>query len=621
MTTSEDREHWTGPRLTARLIALKGVAPTPVLHVIFRSTRRVDGSLVEGYHAPGEPRPIAADDVEHWITIRLGSTDRLAVAVLVIRETLDTHGMILQCTIERRRGSADGPYCGDPVRVDFAGAATAVRLYRSHPDGRLTEITPTDNSAPPRLHSPEQFAGEHKALQARFGAPVQIIDSRGPTLFEDMVGLSTVAHVHTTDGRDIGCGIGWFGDMPFILEADFPRFAAPLVLSDTDEAAVDAALRENGLVRGATRLDRIGIAVTARRHGSDALLLIRPSADGALIEPLLLSREAAGPDQQRWIRYAETYEGLTVLDVWRDGDSDDVIALTGDASGQLWRHHIDIDGVETWRKADDDAAIGAAHRERLFPGMLADTDAAPGATYTSPPLHEFVVQDTEGSLLALAEACDRAMAALHSACEAPHHLADSLPALEQLGAHVTAASVRALQGRFDPDLVAAFEPMLRQELATIHCLVIPASRARLFRHAEPPFGAHVAHAFPSSAYDIAEAALCLALRRPTACAFHCSRIVERAISAFARACTVNDPLADGERDWDAILRALNRDGDTTPPFSALQAVRRRWRGALLVVDDKHTEEEAEGIFTSVATLMHALAEVCDEHGNRAQSSR
>jgi hypothetical protein len=613
MTTSEDREQWTGPRLTARLIALKGVAPTPVLHVIFRSTRRADGSLLEGYQGPGEPQPIAANDFEHWLTSRLGSTDRLAVAVLVIRETLDTQGMILQCTIERRRGSADGPYFGDPVRVDFAGAATAVRLYRSHPDGRLTEIAPTSNSAPPRLHSPEQFAGEHKALQARFGPQVQIIDSRGPTLFEDMVGLTTVAHVHTTDGRDIGCGIGWFGDMPFILEAGFPNFAAPLDLSDTDEALVDAALRENGLLRGATRRDQIGIAVTARRQGSDALHLIRPSADGALIEPLLLSREAAGPDQQRWIRYAETYEGLTVLDVWRDGGSDDVIVLTGDAGGQLWRHRIDIDGVETWRTPDDDAAIGAAHRERLFPGTLADTDAAPGASNT-------FVQDTEGSLLALTEACDRAMAALHSARETPHHLVDALPALEQLGAHVTAASVRALQGRFDPDQVAALEPMLRQELATVHCLVIPASRARLFRHDEPPFGARVAHAFPASAYDIAEAALCLALRRPTACAFHCTRIVERAISAFARACTVNDLLADGERDWDAILRALNRDGDTAPAFSALQAVRRRWRGVLLAVDDKHTEEEAEGIFTSVAALMHTLAELCDEHGNRTQSS-
>lgn len=49
MTTAEDGEHWTGPRLTARLLALKGVAPDPVLHIVFRSTRRVDGSLMEGY--------------------------------------------------------------------------------------------------------------------------------------------------------------------------------------------------------------------------------------------------------------------------------------------------------------------------------------------------------------------------------------------------------------------------------------------------------------------------------------------------------------------------------------------------------------------------------------------
>jgi hypothetical protein len=82
MTTAENGERWTGPRLTARLIALKGVAPDPVLHVIFRSTRRGDGSLVEGYVVAGEAEPLAADALEDWLTARLGDADRLAVAVL-----------------------------------------------------------------------------------------------------------------------------------------------------------------------------------------------------------------------------------------------------------------------------------------------------------------------------------------------------------------------------------------------------------------------------------------------------------------------------------------------------------------------------------------------------------
>lgn len=376
MTAAEDDERGTGPGLKARLIALKAVAPHPVIHVIYRSTRRADGSLLERWHAAGESEPFTGSNFEHWLTARLGNTDRLAVALLVIREILDTDGLIRTCTIERRRGLADGPYCGNPVRIEFAGPATAVRLYRSNLAGHLSEITPDMDIAPPRLNSLDPFAGEQRALHARFGPHVRITDSREATLLEDMIGLSSIAHIHTQDGREIGCGIGWFGDMPFILEAAFPRYPTTLKLTDSDAAAVETALRDNDLVRGETRRDATGIAVTGRRRQTNAFYLVRPSPGGVRVEPHIPGREVAIPDQQRWISFAETYEGLTVLDVWLDGDSQDVIVLTGDNSGQIWRHHIDVDGVETWRTADNDTAIGAVHRDRLFPGMLADTDAA-----------------------------------------------------------------------------------------------------------------------------------------------------------------------------------------------------------------------------------------------------
>ena len=378
MTAADFDEYGTGLRPTARLIALNGVAPTPVLHVTYRSTRYADGSLLEGYQATSETEPITTSNVEDWLAVRLGNIDRLAVAVLVIREVLNTDGLIAQCTIERRRGSADGPYCGDPARIEFTGAATAVRLYRRNVAGELSEIAPATDIAPPRLRSPDLFAGERKALQARFGPHVAITGSREPTLFEDMVGLSSIAHIRTTDGREIGCGIGWFGDMPFVLEAAFPRFSTAVTLSDSDAEAVATALRDNDLVRGETRLDATGIAVTGRRRHTDSLYLVRPSAGGVRIEPHTPGRDAAGPDQQRWINFAERYEDLTVLDVWRDGASDAVIALTGDVSGQIWCHRIDADGVETWRTAGDETAIGTLHRERLFPGTLADTDAELG---------------------------------------------------------------------------------------------------------------------------------------------------------------------------------------------------------------------------------------------------
>jgi hypothetical protein len=628
MTTAENGEYLTGPRLTARLIALKGVAPDPVAHVIFRSTRRVDGSLLEGYIVRGEAQPLDTDTLEDWLTARLGNVDRLAVAILVIREILDTSGMILQCTIERRRGSVDGPFCGDPVRVDFAGPATAVRLYRNHPDGRLTEITPSTDVAPPRLRSPDQFAGEHKALQSRFGAHVHIVDSREPTLFEDMVGLSSVAHIRTADGREIGCGIGWFGDMPFVLEADFPRFSAPLDLPDEHATTVDAALRDNDMVRGETRLDENGIAITGRKRGSDALYLVRPDLDGARIEPHIPGREAAGPDQQRWLHYAETYEGLTVLDVWRDGGSDDIIALTGDLSGQIWRHHIDVDGVETWRKVDDEAAIGAVHRENLFPGTLVDADTPPKADQENNGAgpEEKKINSADRSLFAQADAYMRAIAASRAAQEADAddantHLKEMLSALETLGAHVTTNAVRELMARFDAAMLPWIEQSLRQELASIHCVAVTPPRARLLRTDEPPFGMRVAIAFPSIGYDIDEAASCLALRRTTASAIHCQRIIEVGIAALARCLGVTNPLASGQRDWQALLDAFPDKDDARHALDALARVRSRWRSIGLVAGEKYTEEEAERIFASVDAFLRALAELCDERGIRPESSQ
>lgn len=264
MTTAEDSEHWTGPRLTARFIAMKGIAPEPVAHIVARITRRIDGSTLETVTVADDLQPLDPQAADTWLVARLGRTDRLAVAVLVIRETLDARGVILQGTLERRRGTVDGPFSGDPVRVDFAGPANAVRLYRSDIDGRLTEIAPAANTAPPRVQSREQFAGELRALQARFGLSLRILDTREPTLFEDMVGLSSIVHARVANSRDIACGIGWHGNVPFVLEADFPRFAAPFRLPSEDAAALDIALRENNLVRGETRLDQHGIAVVGR---------------------------------------------------------------------------------------------------------------------------------------------------------------------------------------------------------------------------------------------------------------------------------------------------------------------------------------------------------------------
>jgi hypothetical protein len=637
MPAAEGGEVWTGPRLAARLVALNGAAPDPVQQVIFRSTRRADGTIQDGYHVPDQPQALDEAELNDWLTRhRLAGAERLAVAVLLINETLDARGLITQCTLERRRGSADGPYCGEPARVDFAGAASAVRLYRSHLDGRLTEVAPSADTPPPSVRLPEQFAGEHNALVTRFGDGVRVIDAREPTLFEDMVGLSSIVHVRTADGRDVGCGIGWHGAMAFVLEADFPRFATQLELLPEDAAAINAAIRSNGLVRGETRLDDSGIAVLARRTGGDALFLLRPQAGQVRVEPYSAGRDAAGTDQQRWMRYVESYEGLAVLDAWHDGATEDVIVLSGDPSGQIWQHHIDPDGVETWRKVSDDAAIGVLHREHLFPGTLAaeqavaeeiDNRAAP--SLSGPDVRRRSAVD---SLLGLAEAYEHAMAALHDAHDAgdepdagTRHLRSLHATLLTLDAHVAAAAAEDLLTRREKNALtpgelahelARIEDRLRDELALTRFVAVAPARARLLDRDNAPFGAEVAACFASASYDIEEAALCLALHRPTATVFHCMKIIERGIGAFSRHIGAVDPVTAGERNWQIILRLLRGAAEVGAGdlLQALDAIRPRWRGATLQPADKYTEEEAGIIFQAVGNFMRLLASSCDDSG-------
>ena len=638
MTSSGRGEVWPGQQLAAHLVALQGVAPAPVEHVVFRSTRHADGKLVEFYEVPGEKRGMNPSALDFWLAQRgLAGADRLAVAVLVVRETLDENGRIVQCSLERRRGSADGPLHGNPARVEFAGAAGLVRLYQARLDGRLVEAMPSEDTCPVRVPLPERFAAERKVLRARFGKSVRVLDTREPTLFEDMAGFSSIVHVRAEAGREVGCGILWHGDVPVMLEADFPRLGAPLALLPEDEAAVDAAIKANQLVRGETRLDEHGIAVVARRHGEEALFLLRPGSGTVRLEPYTPGRDAAGPDQQRWMRYAEAYEDLTILDAYHDGDTADVIVLTGDPGGQVWRHHVDSDGVETWRKTDEDAAIGALHRERLAPQKVDDMASVhpkDGAAALLPQ-QAAACRAGDDTVLAKVGAYARAMAALRAARDAEGalpddavaHIRDLYAALMAIEAYVAAAAVEEIalrlgEGALKPAVLAQelaqIETGLCHELALIHLVAVAPPRARFLLRDVPSFGTEVANCFPSVAYDIEEASLCLAFRRPSAAVFHCMKILEHGIRALALCPGLDDPLRAGERDWQRILGALGgaADAGLSGARDALDGVRKRWRSSLLLPADKYTEEEAERIFTALGGFMRTLAALCDERGIR-----
>lgn len=632
MDTAGRGKDWSGPQLAVRLAALEGVAPEPVEFVVCRVTTRPDGNETQSYQVTDEPGLLTEAELPRWLARhRLLDANRLALAVLIIRAVIDEAGLIRECTLERRRGAVDGPLHGDPARVEFTGPARMVRIYRVLRDGRLTEVAGTSDVLPARRHTSEHLAGEQGALRAQFGPAARMIDAREPTLFETMAGFDSIVHVRLEDGREIGCGIGWHGPVPFVLPAEFPRFAAPLTLAPENEAAVQAVLARDNLVRHETLLDSGGLAVVARRRGGEQLFLLRANAGAASSEPYRPSVDhAASDDQARWMRYAETYEHLTMLDAWRDGDTDDLLMLTGEANGQVWRHHIDPDGVETWRKPDDEAAAGLLYREHVAPGSLAAADAARSevAPATSPPTlaDQDEAEDAPvDSLLAKVEAYVAAVAALRGAREAATeatplaatlaHLRALQPALETLGAEHAAIEARMLllqleDGRIRParlpKALARLEERLPEELGAIRLLTLSPSQ---WRHlVDPaPFGAAVEFAFPEAGYDIEEAALCLAIRRPSAAVYHCMRVVECGLAVLGGSLRTN--LLGEDRQWTRIMARLREAAgpDQAAVLAALEQVRRCWRGARLVPAEKYTEAEAERLFRAASVFMSTLA--------------
>jgi hypothetical protein len=85
--------------------------------VVFRSTTRPDGSATRHYEVPGVTAFLNEPGFRAWLSDALPSGREVdLVSVLVIQDVLDHHVSILTCCLERRRGSATGPFRGQPAR-------------------------------------------------------------------------------------------------------------------------------------------------------------------------------------------------------------------------------------------------------------------------------------------------------------------------------------------------------------------------------------------------------------------------------------------------------------------------------------------------------------------------
>jgi hypothetical protein len=172
--------------------------------------------------------------------------------------------------------------------------------------------------------------------------------------------------------------------------------------------------------------------------------------------------------------------------------------------------------------------------------------------------------------------------------------------------------------------------VLVQELGEIKILVIETDRRRYFEPRTPLFGVEFQGRFISGAYELDEAAKCLALGRPTASVFHLMRMMEIGVRAVARCLAIPDPIHPADRNWGAVLKKVREGIDAKWPtaaarssgdgdlfdalYASLDAVKNPWRNATMHPANKYTDDEAEHIFMAVRGFMAKLASRCDENG-------
>lgn len=163
------------------------------------------------------------------------------------------------------------------------------------------------------------------------------------------------------------------------------------------------------------------------------------------------------------------------------------------------------------------------------------------------------------------------------------------------------------------------------------CLLLSSDERALYEPSTPLFGAAFETKFASGgAFELDEAAKCLALERGTASVFHLMRLMEIALRAVARCLAIPDPTS-GDRSWGKILpqvraginakwptvavRATGEGAFFDDLYASLDAVKNPWRNSTMHPANKYTQKEAEHVFAAVRGFVMKLADRCDENGD------
>jgi hypothetical protein len=197
-----------------------------------------------------------------------------------------------------------------------------------------------------------------------------------------------------------------------------------------------------------------------------------------------------------------------------------------------------------------------------------------------------------------------------------------------------ASALRGLQsGMTNRELknrIGEMHNFLRGELASYVFYAVAPEMVPYAEPQSPLWSDKVNEAFPDIRFDIAEAAKCLALNRPTASAFHSLRALEAGLQALARCLDIEDPMRGPERTWGSVLRSIKNELDRRWPhakdrfdgqgkifsalYASLAAIQNPYRDATMHLEKKYNPEDAIHIFVMVKGLMAKIAEQMDENG-------
>ncbi|MES2972419.1 MAG: hypothetical protein V4757_02375 [Pseudomonadota bacterium] len=154
---------------------------------------------------------------------------------------------------------------------------------------------------------------------------------------------------------------------------------------------------------------------------------------------------------------------------------------------------------------------------------------------------------------------------------------------------------------------------LERELKVAKLFALDSSRAPMYDMPEP-FGPEVQTAFPSSSFDIAEAARCYALDRPTACVMHVMRALEKPLQLMALDLGHTPTRAawgDILRDIRPIIAALPNSHPRQEFYSEaavqFRFIKNAWRDSAMHASVRYANDEALLIFNSCKALLKTLS--------------